>query len=161
MLDERGPAWAKPVLLAAAVYNLVFGALAVLFPLAWFELAALPAPNHPSLWQCIGMIVGVYGVGYLAAATNPVVHWPVVLVGFLGKLFGLNRLLLLQLFGPLCQLPPSFRGLELEQRSPFGHPLVPIEVRLLEGAIDEKPDGLLCLIGPDLFSVPGDFDEKW
>jgi hypothetical protein len=37
---------------------------------------------------------------------------------------------------------------------------VPIEVRLLEGAIDEKPDGLLGLIGPDLFSVPGDFDEK-
>ena len=34
------------------------------------------------------MIVGVYGVGYWLAANNPMVHWPIVLVGFLGKLFG-------------------------------------------------------------------------
>ena len=36
----------------------------------------------------IGMIVGVYGVGYWVAAANPMVHWPIVLVGFLGKVFG-------------------------------------------------------------------------
>jgi hypothetical protein len=34
------------------------------------------------------MIVGVYGIGYLAAARDPVRHWPIVLVGFLGKIFG-------------------------------------------------------------------------
>ena len=34
------------------------------------------------------MIVGVYGIGYLAAATDPFRHWPIVLVGFLGKIFG-------------------------------------------------------------------------
>jgi hypothetical protein len=34
------------------------------------------------------MIVGVYGIGYLAAARAPLIHWPVVLVGFLGKVFG-------------------------------------------------------------------------
>jgi hypothetical protein len=34
------------------------------------------------------MVVGVYGVGYWIAAANPSVHWPIVLVGFLGKLLG-------------------------------------------------------------------------
>lgn len=88
MLDEGRPAWAKPVLLAAAIYNLAFGALVVLFPTGWFEMAGLPAPNYPSLWQCIGMIVGVYGIGYGIAAFQPLRHWPIVLVGLLGKVFG-------------------------------------------------------------------------
>jgi hypothetical protein len=34
------------------------------------------------------MIVGVYGVGYLIAAGDPIRHWPIVLVGFLGKILG-------------------------------------------------------------------------
>ena len=34
------------------------------------------------------MIVGVYGVGYLIAARDPARHWPIVLVGLLGKVFG-------------------------------------------------------------------------
>jgi len=34
------------------------------------------------------MIVGVYGVGYGCAALNPLRHWPIVLVGLLGKVLG-------------------------------------------------------------------------
>lgn len=34
------------------------------------------------------MIVGVYGIGYAAAATNPVRYWPVVLAELLGKVLG-------------------------------------------------------------------------
>lgn len=34
------------------------------------------------------MIVGVYGIGYWVAASDPQRHWPIVLVGFLGKIFG-------------------------------------------------------------------------
>ena len=34
------------------------------------------------------MIVGVYGVGYWIAGDDPYRHWPIVLVGFLGKAFG-------------------------------------------------------------------------
>jgi hypothetical protein len=34
------------------------------------------------------MIVGVYGLGYWIAARDPGQHWPIVLVGFLGKVFG-------------------------------------------------------------------------
>ena len=45
-------------------------------------------PNYLFLWQCIGMIVGVYGVGYWVAAGDVARHWPIVLVGLLGKVFG-------------------------------------------------------------------------
>ena len=78
----------KPVLLAAGVYNIVWGALVVLFPLALFRWLGMAEPNYPQIWQCVGMVVGVYGVGYMIAASDPVRHWPVVLVGYLGKLLG-------------------------------------------------------------------------
>jgi uncharacterized membrane protein HdeD (DUF308 family) len=45
-------------------------------------------PNYPELWQCIGMIVGVYGVAYAFAARDPLGQWPIVLTGLLGKIFG-------------------------------------------------------------------------
>ena len=40
------------------------------------------------LWQCIGMMVATYGIGYAIAATNPLRFWPIALVGLLGKIFG-------------------------------------------------------------------------
>ena len=79
---------AKITLAVAAVYNIVFGAWVVLFPASAFDLAGLEQPNYPELWQCIGMIVGVYGIGYAIAARDPIRHWPIVLVGLLGKIFG-------------------------------------------------------------------------
>jgi hypothetical protein len=82
------PQWMRNVLWLAAVYNLAWGAFVILFPLVPFEWAGMEPPNYPSLWQCIGMIVGVYGIGYGIAATDPVRHWPIVLVGLLGKIFG-------------------------------------------------------------------------
>ncbi len=80
--------WMSQWLIAAGVYNVVWGTLVVLAPLKWFELLDIQAPNYPALWQCIGMIVGVYGLGYLIAATDPMRHWPIVLVGLLGKILG-------------------------------------------------------------------------
>lgn len=75
-------------LLAAGIYNLVFGIWAVAWPQLWFQWSGMDLPRYPEIWQSVGMIVGVYGIGYLVAATNPILHWPIVLVGFLGKIFG-------------------------------------------------------------------------
>lgn len=80
--------WMNAVLALAGFYNLAWGGFVVLAPLRTFEWAHMAPPNYPELWQCIGMIVGVYGVGYLVAAANPLQHWPIVLVGLLGKVFG-------------------------------------------------------------------------
>jgi len=76
------------ILLAAAAYNLVWGASVVLFPGWFFAMAGMEPPAYPQIWQCVGMIVGVYGIGYAIAAFDPIRHWPIVLVGFLGKVFG-------------------------------------------------------------------------
>lgn len=78
----------KQWMLAAGVYNIVWGVVFGVFPNALFDWAGMERPNYPELWQCIAMIVGVYGVGYAAASVNPYRHWPVILVGFMGKVFG-------------------------------------------------------------------------
>ncbi|MEN0111751.1 MAG: AhpC/TSA family protein [Planctomycetota bacterium] len=80
--------WMKWVLLAAGAYNLAWGLFSIAAPNALFEWAGMDPPRYAELWQCIGMIVGVYGIGYIAAAFDPLRHWPIVLVGFLGKIFG-------------------------------------------------------------------------
>ena len=78
----------RSVLKLAGIYNILFGIWAVGWPSAWFEISGMELPKYPFIWQCVGMIVGVYGVGYLAASTAPLRHWPIVLVGFMGKVFG-------------------------------------------------------------------------
>ena len=44
--------------------------------------------NHNTIWQGMGMVIGVYGLGYWWASYDPIRHWPIVAVGFLGKIFG-------------------------------------------------------------------------
>jgi uncharacterized membrane protein HdeD (DUF308 family) len=78
----------KWMLMGAGVYNLAFGIFAIVFPRVMFDMISMTPPRYLELWQCIGMIVGVYGVGYIIAAFDPARHWPIVLVGFLGKIFG-------------------------------------------------------------------------
>ncbi len=78
----------KKWMAAAGAYNLLWGLVFGLWPDMLFDWAGMARPNYPELFQCIAMIVGVYGIGYLAAATDPYRHWPVILVGCLGKVFG-------------------------------------------------------------------------
>ena len=72
----------------AAVYNIVWGAWVVLFPNHFFELVGMQPLNQPMVWQGMGMVIGVYGLGYWWASYDPIHHWPIVAVGFLGKIFG-------------------------------------------------------------------------
>ncbi len=88
MQVSTNPAWAKWTLFLAGIYNLAWGTWVVVRPLDLFDYTGISRPTYVGIWQCVGMIVGVYGVGYLAASRDPVRHWPIVLVGFLGKLFG-------------------------------------------------------------------------
>ena len=78
----------QTILRIAGVYNLVWGAIVVLFPKALFQLGEIEMPQYDMIWQSVGMIVGVYGIGYWIAARDYIRHWPIVFVGYLGKLFG-------------------------------------------------------------------------
>lgn len=82
------PKWIYPWLWAAGIYNLVWGAITIGMPNLLFDLAGAQRLNYPEIWQCVGMIVGVYGIGYIIAAYDSRRHWPIVLVGMLGKIFG-------------------------------------------------------------------------
>ena len=90
------PRWMSLTLYLAGLYNLVWGSAVVFFPAWTFRLGGMSTSAHDAadpqlylhLWQCIGMIVGVYGIGYAIAGTAPTRHWPIVLVGLLGKVFG-------------------------------------------------------------------------
>jgi peroxiredoxin len=84
--NQMAPSWTKTWLKAAAIYNLIWGSWVIFFPSAYFHLVGLTPPTYLSLWQCIGMISAVFGIGYAIAATNPVRHWAIVLVGLLGKI---------------------------------------------------------------------------
>jgi hypothetical protein len=75
------------VLRAAAVYNLSFGILLVLAPEAVFAALEMPPTPAPFV-RSIGMMVGVYALGYWIAASDPLRHWPLVAVGFAGKAGG-------------------------------------------------------------------------
>ncbi|MBO6524730.1 MAG: hypothetical protein JJ971_12945 [Balneolaceae bacterium] len=72
----------------AAIYNILWGAWVVLFPNHFFELVGMDLPRHTMIWQGMGMVIGVYGLGYWWAAQDPLTHWPILAVGFLGKIFG-------------------------------------------------------------------------
>ncbi len=80
--------WMRQVLALAGVYNLVWGATVIVAPATTLAWLGLDNATYPQIWQCVGMIVGVYGVGYLIASGNPLRHWPITLVGLLGKIFG-------------------------------------------------------------------------
>lgn len=84
----KDPSWIRTTLKLAGIYNLAWGAWIVLFPLQPFQLLRIAEPNYPALVQCLGMVIGVYGIGYWIAASDSVTHWPIVFVGLLGKLFG-------------------------------------------------------------------------
>lgn len=87
---DLGPRdWMSTVLRVAGVYNLLWGTAVVVAPALTLRWTGLPSPvSTPQIWQCLGMVVGVYGVGYLIAAGDPYRHWPIVFVGLLGKILG-------------------------------------------------------------------------
>jgi thioredoxin-related protein len=86
--EQASPIKFKLILRLAAVYNILWGAWVIFFPSSLFSWLNIPPPNYLEIWQCVGMIVGVYGVGYWIASYNPLTHWPITFVGFLGKILG-------------------------------------------------------------------------
>lgn len=102
---SRSPPWANRWLWAAGIYNLAWGALAIAWPHLLFDLTGAERINYPEIWQCVGMIVGVYGIGYIIAASDSRTHWPIVLIGLLGKVFGPIGFLVALLRGTF---PPLF-----------------------------------------------------
>ncbi|MES2475182.1 MAG: hypothetical protein V4640_05335 [Verrucomicrobiota bacterium] len=83
------PCWMRKVLLAAGLYHILFAAWAICCPHQWFEWISMAQPNHPMLWQGVGAVMGVFGIGLLIAARNPIQHWFIVGVGLVKFTLGI------------------------------------------------------------------------
>jgi len=85
-LPRRG--FHRAVFVAAGAYNLAWGAYAALDPQWLFRFAGMPEINHPAIFACLGMVVGVYGLLYLEVARVPERGFAIAAVGLLGKVLG-------------------------------------------------------------------------
>ena len=78
----------RAVFAAAGAYNLAWGAYAALDPQWLFRFAGMPPLNHPAIFACLGMVVGIYGFLYLEVARVPERGFALAAVGLLGKVLG-------------------------------------------------------------------------
>jgi hypothetical protein len=132
-------------LLAAGAYNIVWGAVMVIAPISTLKMLGASPPTTelwPQLWACIGMIVGVYGLGYMIAARDPARQWPIVLVGLLGKIFGPIGFLSAAVRG---QLPWSMGATILTNDLLWWIPFSMILWHAARAAQPEPPEGAVSL----------------
>lgn len=72
----------------AAVYNVLWGIVVILFPMLVFDLLEIDRPNYPFLMSGIGLFVALYGYGYWVVAQDLRAYPQLVVIGFLGKTLG-------------------------------------------------------------------------
>jgi hypothetical protein len=72
----------------AGFYNIVWGLIAVYNPQWLFRFSGLPLLNHPQIFACLGMVVGLYGIVYFEVARVPERGWLLAAVGLTGKVLG-------------------------------------------------------------------------
>lgn len=83
------PRWDRITLAVAALQCLIWGPFIILAPARSAIVYGFSQPLTDSfLWQGLGLIILLYGLGYALAATNPSRHYSVVLIGLLAKILG-------------------------------------------------------------------------
>ncbi len=76
-------------LLLAGLQCLILGVFIILWPAKSSLVYGFEKPpTELFLWQGTGLVIVLFGVGYVIASTNPLQHWSIVLIGFLGKSLG-------------------------------------------------------------------------
>jgi hypothetical protein len=73
---------------AAGIYNLGWGLWSSLNPQWLFRFAGMEPLNHPEIFACLAMVVGLYGVAYLEVARRPERGFVLAAIGMAGKVLG-------------------------------------------------------------------------
>lgn len=63
------------VFLTAALYNMSWGVYSAFDPQWFFSFSGLPPTNHPEIFVCLGMLIGLYGILYLDVFRAPERGW--------------------------------------------------------------------------------------
>jgi hypothetical protein len=78
----------RTVFTCAGIYNIVWGLYTIASPQWFFKFAGLPPINHPAIFACLGMVIGLYGLLLLHVGKKPEGKSEIVIVGLTGKVFG-------------------------------------------------------------------------
>ncbi len=78
----------RAVFVAAGLYNIAWGLYSALDPQWLFRFAGMSLQNHPQIFACLGMVIGLYGVLYLEVARVPERGFLLAAVGLAGKVLG-------------------------------------------------------------------------
>jgi hypothetical protein len=78
----------RAVFIAAGAYNIAWGIYSAIDPQWLFRFAGLAPLDHPAVFSCLAMVVGLYGILYLDVARRPEQGWLIAAVGLAGKILG-------------------------------------------------------------------------
>jgi hypothetical protein len=71
-----------------AVYNVLAGLSMLVFYHEAYKMMGIDQPDVKMPLQLVGILVGLFGVGYWITASNPVENRNVLMLGFWSKLLG-------------------------------------------------------------------------
>ena len=88
-LRSGTPCWQRIALLVAGLQCLIWG----VFIIVWPERSSVAygfaqPPAELFLWQGMGLVIVLFGIGYAIASQNPSQHWVIILIGLLSKSLG-------------------------------------------------------------------------
>jgi hypothetical protein len=72
----------------AGFYNIAWGIFTSLNPQWLFRFSKIPDINYPQIFQCLAMVIALYGLLYWEVARLPEQNWRIAAVGLLGKILG-------------------------------------------------------------------------
>lgn len=87
----------------AGIYNILWGLYSSFDPQWMFRLTHMAPLNHPEIFACLAMVIGLYGILYLEVARAPERGWLLAAIGLTGKVLGpigLARLILTDQWPP-------------------------------------------------------------
>jgi small multidrug resistance pump len=80
--------WMRTLIRFAGIYNLLVALMLVPFYHEALKTLGLPKPELMLFVQLVGILVGLFGVGYWMVAAHPIENRNLLLLGFLSKLLG-------------------------------------------------------------------------
>lgn len=78
--------WMQYLLIAAGIYNIVWGGIAFIRPDYFLEQLHMHFANDFWISKAIGLLEIIFGIAYIIASRKPFKHWLIIFIGFIVKL---------------------------------------------------------------------------
>lgn len=89
--------WMQYLLLAAGIYNVIWGSIAFIKPNYFLSQLHIDFANSGTISKAVGLLEIVFGLAYLMASQKPFKHWLIIFVGFIVK-FGISIIYLINMY---------------------------------------------------------------